>query len=120
MLRSRSSRHELIDGAEDTPLARVEHLDADAVAGLHERGLGGAKLDCFSRASLHQARTAPFGELVRDRAAAENGAGGERARLADVLDQLEERKMHFRSRIDVPHDFAVVRGAEPQMHTPVV
>src|SRR5690606_14993170 len=57
--------------------------------------------------------------LVGDGPAAEDGAGGEAARLADVLDEVEEGKVHLGARVGIPDQATVVDRAQGKVHPPV-
>ena len=69
---------------------RVEHLDADVVAELHERCHGLAAVDRLAHAPLGDAGAADRGVAVGDRARADDGAGLEVPRLGRMGDQLAE------------------------------
>ena len=108
----------LRDPAEDTPPVGVEHFDLDAIARLHERSLRLAVLDDLDHAALRQTRNSAAALGVRDRPRAEDGAGGERARLGDMRQEIVKRKVHLGG-VAIADQRAVVGGAQAQVNAAV-
>src|SRR5262245_64955743 len=104
--RASSLHHLLGDTAEEAMARRVEHLDLDGVPGLHEGRLRLALLEGLDHPALGQAGDAARAVLVGDSAAAQQGARGEAARLAQVLDEVVEGEVHLPG-VRVAHELAV-------------
>src|SRR6185503_7181803 len=87
-------RDPLLDRAEDRCTIAIRHVDADHIAVLQERRARLAIAQRFDRALLGETGRALAGVFIGDGARADDGAGGERARLRRVRDELRETELH--------------------------
>jgi hypothetical protein len=95
---------------------RVEHLDLDRVAELHELGHGLALIDGFQHALLGDAAVALRAVDIGDRARAHDAAGAHVAGLADMGDQLAEVEHHVGAAVGLAHLLAVPVHGHRQVH----
>ena len=107
MNRATSCNHPLLDAAEQIASGGIEHLYLDRIPRLHEACLRRTLLDDLDHAPFSQARNTACAIGVRHRSAAQNRARGERARLGDVRDQIEKRKLHLGAGLGITHQRAV-------------
>src|SRR5258706_15662091 len=96
-----SCRHSLLDASERSAAVGQLEFDANAVARLQKGCLRSAVGDGLQGAPLLQARDTAFRRSIGNGAAAQDRAGTEAARLADVLEQLKKRKLHFRGSLRI-------------------
>src|SRR5215207_3821745 len=119
------AHHQLLDRAEDRAARFVLHLDPDRVAEVQELGLRLAVADGLDGAHLGDAGIAApaLGDrasgpavrvLVRDRAGADDRAGGERPRLCCVADQGRGVEGHVVAGVRAAEGLAVHGARERQ------
>src|SRR6478609_4308404 len=99
----------LVDRAEDRLAVVAEHLDADAVAELHEGCRGLAGVDGLAYATLGDARAAGGGIAVGDRPRTDDGAGLEVACLCRMGDELAEIEGEIGRRVGMAEFLPVER-----------